>query len=127
MINIMPFLLGEMLPTDEYKFALYAGTPPTIKYRKSGEVVAVGYDQGGKILNSPTYGKYERGAWVNFSGKLVWQDATISASGGIIYNVRTGTVVTSITFDEVISSTNHEFVVELRPDSDPLISITYQE
>lgn len=127
MINVLPFLRGEMMPDDDYKLALYSTSePPTLKYRRRDEVVGQGYVQGGKALNSPTYGRLEKGAWVNFTGPVTWVDATISAKSCVIYNDRSKVVVSSTVFDSEISSTNHEFVVDLLPDTDPLIRITYK-
>ena len=85
-------LKGEHdLLTDTLKLALYYSTADldedTLIYTATGEVVGGGYTAGGEILTGVTINTQSGTAYVTFTD-AVWNPASITAAGGLIYNAR---------------------------------------
>lgn len=104
----------------KYKLALYTDVVQSLTYTKMNEVVGQGYVKGGKDLSDPTYGSDDKSAWLKINGKVTWKNSTLKAKSAMIYNEQTGNVLQLVDFKREVSSTSHDFDVEL-PD-DPLIT-----
>jgi hypothetical protein len=81
---------GQDLSTDALYMALYDGFaslgPNTTAYDSTNEVVGDGYTAGGQLLTGVTIGASENGVvYVNFDN-VVWNPATFTARGALIYN-----------------------------------------
>lgn len=105
-----------------FKMALYTAAASldasTTDYTVADEVVGVGYTAGGLVLTNvnPTFSGTT--AFIDFND-VTWTDATITASGALIYNTTadggTGTTnaVAVLDFGGVRTSTNGSFVVQM--------------
>jgi hypothetical protein len=117
-------LRGIHSENDEYYMALYTDSanigPQTQRYSSDGEVAADGYEKGGKRvgLNVSALGY---GAVLTLD-EQVWENATITAGGSMIYNAsKDGRAVAVMSFGENVSSVNGKFTVT--PVSGQLIRI----
>lgn len=81
---------GQDLLTDTLKLALYTSTATlntdTTAYTATGEVTGTGYTAGGIVLTGVTLNSYNGVVYVNFDN-AVWDPASFTARGGLIYNV----------------------------------------
>jgi hypothetical protein len=105
-----------------FKMALYTAAASldasTTDYTTADEVVGVGYTAGGLVLTNinPTFSGTT--AFIDFND-VTWTEATITASGALIYNTTTdgGTGTTNavavLDFGGVRTSTNGLFVVQM--------------
>ena len=96
-----------------YKIALYTANATlnadTLTYTSSNEVVGTGYTAGGQTLvisQTPTYQTGTSTAYISFSN-AVWNPASFTARGALIYNSTTGAAVCVLDFgaDKTASST----------------------
>ncbi len=106
---IVECLNGVHLPTDTYKVALiktgHTGqyntqttnygvgglTTPAYNNLGSDEVVAAGYPAGGLSLTAPSINTYNNSIVAfDFADPAALNNVTISADGGLIYNVSKG-------------------------------------
>lgn len=116
----LAFLRGEHQAGHTYKIALYTASAnlgaSTEAYTTSGEVSGDGYTAGGKELEGITFGTAGTIAYMS-ADDPVWEDATISARGALIYNdtLSGKPVVTVLDFGETVSSTNAAFMVDFPP------------
>lgn len=86
-------LSGVHKPDHSYKLALFTkdaelnGATSTYAGQK-GEAAGKGYDKGGKELTGFATGDDAQRsiAWVNWPGDVVWQAATLTVRGALIYN-----------------------------------------
>jgi hypothetical protein len=82
------------LSTDTLKLALFTGLatlgPNTTVYDSTYEVVGTGYTAGGNILTGVTISTSANGVvYVDFANS-VWNPASFTARGGLIYNFSKG-------------------------------------
>lgn len=95
-----------------YKIALYTANATlnsaTTVYSTSNEVSGTGYTAGGKTLTpiAPAYDATANVAYVSFSN-VVWNPASFTCRGALIYNSTTGAAVAVLDFgsDKTASST----------------------
>lgn len=81
---------GQDLSADVLYMALYDGFaslgPNTAAYDATNEVTGTGYVAGGQLLTGVTIGTSADGVvYVNFDN-VVWNPATFTARGALIYN-----------------------------------------
>ena len=113
-----------------YKIALYNGSAnigtDTIAYTSVNEVVGSGYTAGGQVLTviPPAANIASNTAYVSFAN-AVWNPASFSSSGALIYNSTTGASVCVLSFGSVKTATN-TFTVTFPADtaSDAIIRIS---
>ena len=95
-----------------YKIALYTANATlnadTLTYVTTGEVVGTGYTAGGQTLTisqTPTYQTGTTTAYISFSN-VVWNPASFTCRGALIYNSTTGAAVAVLDFgaDKTASS-----------------------
>jgi hypothetical protein len=84
----------QNIATDTLKLALYTGLatlgPNTTVYDTTYEVVGTGYTAGGNILTGVTISTSANGVvYVDFANS-VWNPASFTARGGLIYNASKG-------------------------------------
>ena len=87
-------LVEHDLETDTLKLALFTALatlgPNTTVYDTSYEVVGTGYTAGGNILTGVTISTSANGVvYVDFANS-VWNPASFTARGGLIYNFSKG-------------------------------------
>lgn len=95
-----------------YKIALYTADATlnntTLAYTTSNEITGTGYTAGGKILTpiAPAYDLTANVAYVSFS-TVVWNPASFTCRGALIYNSTTGAAVAVLDFgsDKTASGT----------------------
>jgi hypothetical protein len=85
---------GQNLSADVLYIALYDGFatlgPDTTVYNSTNEVTGTGYIAGGKVLTGVTISTSENGVvYVNFDN-VVWDPASFTARGALIYNASRG-------------------------------------
>lgn len=117
-------LRGVHSEDDTYYMALYTDAaqigPETERYSPQGEVRGSGYDAGGKKVALEVV-RDTYGASLIFK-EQVWEVATISAKGSMIYNAsKNNRAVAVMGFEEEVSSVNGKFTV--KSDSGQLIRI----
>jgi len=113
------FLAGVFRDMHRYRMALYGADavlgPDTDTYTRKGEVIAPGYDRGGRDI--PGWHVRTKGdaAYIGFED-VVWPEATIRARGALVYNdsVPGMPAVAVLNFGGDIVSTNGPFTVGLR-------------
>ena len=111
-----------------YKIALYTAdanlNADTTVYTTADEVTGVGYVAGGKVLVPTVPSSSNNVAFISFA-EVVWNPATITAAGALIYNSTTGAAVAVLNFGAVKSSTN-TFTVTFPPAtaSDAIIRLS---
>lgn len=89
-------------------------SPATETFEGQGEVRAQGYAAGGKRLNNFACGLDDGIAWASWSN-VEWQNATIKASGAVIYDRATKRVITVLDFGGEQSSSQGMFRVRMPP------------
>jgi hypothetical protein len=114
-------LQGIHQPTDDYKLALYSSTATlgegTAAYSASNEVSGDGYTAGGQSLAGFSVALSGSAAQLTFDD-VVWDPATITARGGLIYNATRGNkAVASFDFGADITSTNGPFTASVPADA----------
>ena len=108
------FLMGMHTPGDVYKLALYTRdadlSPSTQTYTPNGEVVAPGYERGGKVMAGYQC-TIDKGIGVlGWKEPVVWANATITAWGALIYNASKGNrAIVVVAFGKAVASTNDFF------------------
>ena len=116
----LAFLKGQVQANHVFKIALYKEGATlgkaTKSYLKANGVVGQGY--AAKTLPSPVYGVDKDDiAFMDFPDDIVWEGATISARGCMIYDeTLDGLALVIVDFGKVISSTNGPFT--LTPETD---------
>lgn len=106
---------GVHRPEDDYRIALFGATAElssaTQKFATLGEVSGAGYITGGQTLAG--YSIVTDGAAVVLDfNDAIWRDASITASGALIYNATRGDrAVCVINFSGPVTSTNGDFTV----------------
>lgn len=96
--------------TYVYKIALYTAIanlgPSTLTYTVDGEVVGDGYTAGGEVLTVIPPESSNQTSYVSFAN-VVWDPASFTARGALIYNETTGAAVAVLDFgsDKVASNT----------------------
>ena len=116
----LEFIRGVHQPTDTYAIALYTNDANlntyTTAYTPEGEVRGRGYQRGGLDLEG--YEAVLDGVTACLSWKRdpVWQNASISADGALIYNRSKGNrAIAVVLFGERVTSTNGPFRVPMPP------------
>lgn len=111
------FLQGIHQPEDVYKLALYHEKAildaATQEYTTAREITSGGYEAGGKILSGYSDAMDDGTAILSFK-TLVWESASISARGAMIYNFSKGNKAVAVfNFGEEITSTNGKFTATM--------------
>lgn len=111
----LDILRGEHTEKDSYYMALYTSDadigPQTERYTAKGEVRGTGYQAGGKSIELKVE-PFAYGAAV-VVGEQLWDFATITAQGAMIYNASKGNkVVAVMAFENEVSSVNGKFTVK---------------
>lgn len=104
------------------KIALFTKTADlsdkTLRYSSEGEVRGAGYIQGGVALSGGAVKETKDGFVLSFDNP-VWQNATITARGALIYLADdAGRAVRVVDFNKDITSTNGPFTVLLPTPSE---------
>lgn len=95
-----------------YKLALYTANAnlnsATLAYTTDNEITGTGYTAGGEILTpvAPAYDLVAGVAYISFAN-VIWNPASFTCRGGLIYNSTTGASVAVLDFgsDKTASST----------------------
>lgn len=95
-----------------YKLALYTANAnlnnTTLAYTTDNEITGTGYTAGGEILTpvAPAYDLVAGVAYISFAN-VIWNPASFTCRGGLIYNSTTGASVAVLDFgsDKTASST----------------------
>lgn len=117
-LECLPTVAGVHLSGDSYKLALYTSlatlTKATTVYSSANEVVGSGYTAGGIVLVGFTTALDGDTAYIDWTTDPVWNPATITARGGLIYNAsRSDKAVCVLDFLGDITSTAGPFTVTL--------------
>jgi hypothetical protein len=110
--DLLPYareLMVTVLANLELKLALYDGIVPS-NYSTQSEVAAPGYEAGGKSIELDA----EDDA-LSFKA-VVWPDSSITASGALIYDVKTGKGLIRSAFSAE-TSVRDEFEIGLEVES----------
>lgn len=116
----LAFLKGEVKSDHVFKIALFKDSAnlnkKTKAYTKTGEVEGQGYAP--KTLQTPVYGVDEDdAAFMDFPDEIKWENATIAASGCMVYDeTLDGLALVIVNFGKVVTSTNGPFT--LTPETD---------
>ena len=111
-----------------YKIALYTAdanlNADTTLYTTDNEVTGGGYVAGGKVLVPTVPSSSSNVAFISFA-EVVWNPATITAAGALIYNSTTGAAVAVLNFGADKTSTT-TFTVTFPPStaSDAIIRLS---
>jgi hypothetical protein len=109
-------LQGVHSKNDVYKIALYGEDAElnenTTLYNSAGEIEGKGYAQGGKVLTGYEVYFRENFAYLMWDNTL-WENATITARGAIIYNDKNKKTVCTLDFGENKESINGKFEIEI--------------
>ena len=113
------FLMGVHRPEDKYKLALYSASahlnPLTTTYTTEGEISGKGYERGGQLLAGYVCEIDGASAVLGWQTP-VWQNATISAHGALIYNASKGNrALVVVEFGEEVKSTNGRYRLPMPP------------
>jgi len=108
----------QTLAGHDVKIALYAEaasiSPGTPAYTTAGEVVADGYDAGGKSLTGFATAVDGEVAYATWDTPVVWPNSTITARGALLYDADDGDrALASIDFGRNVASTDDDFKVKL--------------
>lgn len=108
-------LTGVHFPGDVFKIALYTASAvlnrKTIAYISAHEVVGMGYEPGGRILEGFMAILFNDTATLSFDD-VTWPVSSITARGGLIYNSSKGNKSVGVMdFGENVTSTNGPFTV----------------
>lgn len=111
-------LQGIHLAADTYKIALYTSAAALSKamtaYSATNEAAGSGYTAGGQALVGFTAGLDTDTAYLDWTTDPVWNPASITARGALIYNAsRSNKAVAVLDFGADITSTNGPFTVQL--------------
>jgi hypothetical protein len=112
-------LKGIHRDTHTYALALYSEdadlSARTTTYTKAGEVSGEGYPSGGVLLSGASITLHDGVACLDFDDVNL-KRATISAGGGLIYNLTADKrAVAVVRFPGVMTSTNGPFEIEMPP------------
>jgi len=103
-----------------YKLALYTAfadlSYATLAYTSDNEVVGTGYTATGKVLTVVPPATNGQTAYVSFDN-AVWDPASFTARGALIYNSTTGAAVAVLDFGSDKTATT-TFTVTFPADSD---------
>lgn len=107
---------GLHQPGDSYRIALYTEDavlgPETKAYTRENEVEGPGYDIGGKSLTGRRVVMVRGVACWTFNDPI-WDNATFSAAGALIYNASRGNAaLATFDFGQTLHPTNGEFALE---------------
>lgn len=97
--------------TYTYKIALYSSFadlgPSTLAYSTTNEITGTGYTAGGKVLTpiAPASDNQNQTAYVSFQN-AVWNPASFTCRGALIYNATTGAAVAVLDFGSDKTATN---------------------
>lgn len=116
------FLMGIHTQSDHYKLALYTSlaelSPRTEVYLPTHEVMGKGYERGGQVLRGYQCGLDNGVAVLGWRESLVWEDASISAAGALVYNASKGNrAVVVIDFGRSVVSTDGSYRLLMPPVS----------
>ena len=117
--------LLERTSADVYKIALYTSvatlSKATAAYNATNEVSGTGYTAGGITLAGFSVTADGDAAILSWTTDPVWETATITARGALIYNSsRSNKAVAVYDFGSDISSTGAAFIVQLPAPTDAL-------
>src|SRR6185369_15420484 len=109
---------GEHLAADAYKIALYTSAATldssTTAYSATNEVTGSGYSAGGIAMVGYTRAGSGAIQWIDWTTDPVWNPATITARGALIYNSSNANkAVAVLDFGSDQISTNGPFTVVL--------------
>ena len=110
----------KSMESDDIWLALYNDkanlNPHTACYTPDGEVAGMGYERGGIRMDGINFGIAGSRAWIDWSVDPRWKIASISATGAMIYNKsRNNLALCILAFDEIITSKNGPWWLELAP------------
>lgn len=119
-------LKGVHTDKHRYVLALFSNdadlSPEMTAYTKAGEVSGQGYPSGGILLEGFTVTMRNGTACLDFDS-IELPNATISADGGLIYNLTADKrAVAVVRFPGTITSTNGPFCIDM-PDAGPNSSV----
>jgi hypothetical protein len=108
------------LSTDTIKLALYTDSADlsetTTTYSATNETSGTGYSAGGVTLTGVTIGSSNGVAYVSFDN-AVWNPATFSAAGGLLYNAsKSNKSIAVLSFGAIKTATN-TFTVQMPPNT----------
>lgn len=115
------FLRGVHQPGDKYMIALYSPTAAISchieEYAKTGEVTGKGYSAGGVALSGYSVDMEGTAAVLQWTAPVIWQNATITARYGLIYNASKNNraIMVIDVMDEreqPVTSTNGKFQID---------------
>lgn len=111
-------LNGVHQPGDAYKIALYVAaaalSKSTTAYSAANEASGQGYTAGGQALVGFTVGIDVDTAYLDWTTDPVWNAATLTARGALIYNsTRSNKAVAVLDFGADITSTAAPFTITL--------------
>ena len=99
----------ENFTTGVYKMALYTAVadlgPTTTAYTTTGEITGTGYSPGGKTLTNIVPTSNNNVAYISFD-TVVWNPASFTARGALIYNSATNAAVAVLDFGSDKTATN---------------------
>ena len=122
----LDFATGVHQPQDKYMIALYTSTADithkTTIYKTQGEVVGEGYNAGGALLEGYEAKLLVKGgnavAYIDWDDPQ-WDNSTIKASAGLIYNHSKGNkAITVLDFGKEYASGNGIFMIVLPEPGD---------
>lgn len=102
---------------DVFKIALFTSaatlSATTTAYAATNEVVGTGYTAGGMTLAGFTVSGSGSTAWLDFTTDPVWNNASITARGALIYNAsKSNKAVAVLDFGADKTSTDGPFTVQ---------------
>jgi hypothetical protein len=99
----------ENFTTGVYKMALYTAVADlgadTLVYTTSNEISGTGYSPGGKTLTNIVPTSNNNVAYISFD-TVVWNPASFTARGALIYNGATNAAVAVLNFGSDKTATN---------------------
>jgi len=100
---------AENFTTGTYKMALYTAladiNASTLAYTTSNEISGTGYTPGGKTLTNIVPTSSNNVAYISFD-TLIWNPASFTARGALIYNSATSAAVAVLDFGSDKTATN---------------------
>jgi hypothetical protein len=100
---------AENFTTGVYKMALYTAVADlgadTLVYTTSNEISGTGYSPGGKTLTNIVPTSNNNVAYISFD-TVVWNPASFTARGALIYNGATNAAVAVLNFGSDKTATN---------------------
>lgn len=120
--DILGMIRGDYASSN-LKIALFSSNPGT-SYTEALEITGQGYSVGGKPMPTAEYGNLEGGgAYLTFSGSVVWENSDLSAEFAAIYNAESARILYLADFGRKVVSVNDSLTVHLPGTSAPLISV----